>query len=230
MNNDETLQAQSSQLIKLIEELKNFAVQMKDRQTAMEQTAMDLNTRSSAILELCLEIKTVRISYSHQQERQVADLLRELRETLSSLDTPSAAHLEDLMNTLHVPEGTLEELLAAEAPTRKAGGGEEAVWNRVFVIGLATIASAGVGAPLAAFFTQAPIGKTMLAEAITTFAGVATVEAGVALKEQKQNKSKFGDAMSRKQAPRHEPPSKARLDDPLTKKGPIAQTKKGINI
>jgi hypothetical protein len=59
----------------------------------------------------------------------------------------------------------------------------EHVWNIAFMVGVATIAAAAVGAPLAALATNQAIGQKVLEDAILTFTSIALVEGADELRD-----------------------------------------------
>jgi hypothetical protein len=58
----------------------------------------------------------------------------------------------------------------------------EHLWNAAFMVGLTTLATAAVGAPLAALATHQLIGQKIVEDAVVTFTSVALVEATLEVK------------------------------------------------
>ena len=71
----------------------------------------------------------------------------------------------------------------------------EHLWNAAIMVGLTTLATAAVGAPLAALVTHQVVGQKILEDAIETFTSVALVEAALEVRNhRKHHGSKIKDS------------------------------------
>ena len=109
--------------------------------------------------------------------RSVPSLLQQLP---VNLDEATTVQLQASEEALGLPAGVTIYALRTKASTGEPSQSEN-LWKLAFMVGLATIAAAGVGAPLAALATNQAIGPKVLEEAIITFASVAIAETGLAI-------------------------------------------------
>jgi hypothetical protein len=109
--------------------------------------------------------------------RSVPSLLQQLP---VNLDEATTVQLQASEEALGLPAGVTIYALRTKASTGEPSQSEN-LWKLAFMVGLATIAAAGVGAPLAALATDQAIGPKVLEEAIITFASVAIAETGLAI-------------------------------------------------
>lgn len=189
MTNSQTLEALVFDLIlevyelsarmKASEQLSNFG----NYAVAHEQM-LAANASSARILELSSRIEAVAGSNGRAVFGISVDSL--LQQLPRNLGASTKVQLQAFEEALGLPAGATIYTLRTKANTGIERSQSEELWKIAFMVGLATIAAAGVGAPLAALATHQAIGQKVLEEAIITFGSVAIVETAIAIKNRNQ--------------------------------------------
>ena len=185
MTNRQTLEVLTFDLILEVYEL---AARMKVREqlsnsgnyAAVNELTEAANASSIRILELSNLIEAAAKTSRGAFGGSVNSLLQQLP---LNLGESTRVQLQAFEEALGLPAGATIYDLRTKTNTGIEPSQPGDLWKIAFMVGLATIAAAGIGAPLAAIATEQAIGQKVLEEAIITFGSVVIVETAIAVKK-----------------------------------------------